>query len=350
MHEFDINHYDYQLPNEFIAQRPLSRREDSKLLILHRNQGMISHGAFSDILGCLGPCDVLVVNDTKVIAARLFGNKETGGKVEMLLLGEVDCSSRDGQVHVDCLVKHAGKVKVGTSISFSPRLSAVVAAVKPHGICEVNLIHEGDLLSILDEIGHVPLPPYIRREDGPEDRQRYQTVYARHYGSAAAPTAGLHFTKEILDKFRYRGVELAEITLHVSLGTFRPIRERDIRKHQMHHEMVDVSHQAAQTINQAKKLGKRVVAVGTTTVRALEFMTDSMGEIRSGRELCDLYIYPGYNFRTVDSMITNFHQPRSSLIVLCSAFAGNQLLMKAYQEALRMGYRFLSYGDVMFIV
>jgi S-adenosylmethionine:tRNA ribosyltransferase-isomerase len=298
----------------------------------------------------LGNNDLLVINDTKVIAARLFGNKETGGSVEMLLLGETQFPPVSEQAQWECLFKSASRIKEGTRICVNSHLTALVTAVKRQGIYEVILMHEGDLLSLLEGIGHIPLPPYIRRQDEPEDRRRYQTVYARQYGSAAAPTAGLHFSQEILDRLQDRGVEVAEVTLHVGLGTFRPIREKDIRKHHIHREVVEVSSAAAHTIKQAKRLGKRVVAVGTTTVRVLEFMTDDRGEVRSGRELCDLYIYPGYRFKMVDGMLTNFHQPRSSLLVLCSAFAGVQPLLRAYQEAIRRRYRFLSYGDAMFIV
>jgi S-adenosylmethionine:tRNA ribosyltransferase-isomerase len=268
----------------------------------------------------------------------------------MLLLEEEKYSPGIGHTKWKCLIKSGKRIKPDTRIRIDSHLTALVTAVKPQGVCEVSLFHEGDLLRFLTERGHVPLPPYIRRQDEPEDRHRYQTVYARHYGSAAAPTAGLHFSRENLDRLRDKGVEVAEVTLHIGLGTFRPIREKDVRNHHMHREMVEISPQAVYAIKHAKRLGKRIVAVGTTTVRVLEFMTDSRGEVRSGRELCDLYIYPGYRFKMVDGMITNFHQPRSSLLVLCSAFTGSQVLLRAYHEAISMRYRFLSYGDAMFIV
>jgi len=348
---FDIELYDYQLPENLIAQRPLDRRDESRLLALNRDSGEIRHLRFQDIFNHLGAGDILVLNDTRVIPARLFGLKKSGGKVETLLLepanGENGRSPTSGVWR--CLFKASGKVQEGMTIRYAERLSAEVIRVSSEGVVEVTFDCNGNLYEILDEIGHVPLPPYIRRDDAPEDKDRYQTVYASERGSVAAPTAGLHFTAEALKRLWDNGVRVTNVTLHVGLGTFRPIKQADIRNHVMHREMVEVSESAAQAINNGKDEGKRIVAVGTTTVRTLEFMTRN-GKLRSGREQCDCFIYPGYQFQMVDAMLTNFHQPRSSLVLLCSAFAGRERLLAAYREAVEREYRFLSYGDAMLII
>ena len=356
---FSIELYDYHLPPGLIAQRPQSRRDESRLLVLDSRRGIRDHKKFRDVVNYLGPDDLLVLNNSKVMPARLFGNRESGGRIEMLLLAPASGDDLSGwpgprnngnqSRRWKCLLKSSGKVREGMRLSFGPKLTACVKSAAVDGVFEVELEFEDDLHRVLDEIGHIPLPPYIRREDEPEDRSRYQTVYAEPFGSAASPTAGLHFTEGLLRELQNRGVERTTVTLHVGLGTFRPVKVDDIRHHRMHHEWVEVSEEAAETINRAKGKGKRIVAVGTTSVRVLEFM-GSGGRMRSGRESCGLYLYPGCTFSMVGAMITNFHVPRSSLLLLCSAFAGRDNLLPAYREAVQMGYRFLSYGDAMLIL
>jgi len=321
-------------------------------MIVDRNTGNLRDTIFRGILDYLGPEDMIVINNSKVIPARLFGHKKTGTKIELLLLKEAAGLPLEGNGRVvwECLLKPARRITVGETIQFSPELTACVTAAKPKGIFEVALVCKGDFWDTVEKIGHVPLPPYIRRPDQMEDRQRYQTVYAQDYGSVAAPTAGLHFSRSLLRELTDRGVEMVNVTLHVGLGTFQPMRKKDVRDHDMHQEMVEVTPEAADRINRAIESGKRIVAVGTTTVRVLEFMAGEGRAVKSGREPCDLYIYPGFHFKIVEAMVTNFHLPRSSLLMLCSAFAGTDLLLKTYHEAIRRRYRFYSYGDAMMIV
>ena len=347
---YAIDDYEYNLPPELIAQQPLEKRDSSRLLVLDSRSNCLRHEKFDSIVDYFGPDDLLVFNNSRVIPARIFGKRETGGKLEMLLLTPVHDSKHDGRhQRWNCLLKASRKIRKGSLFSFGPKLSASVIALKPDGVFEVALRCDGDLQETLEEIGHIPLPPYIERPDGANDRIRYQTVYATEYGSVACPTAGLHFTPELLRDLEHNEVEHVFLTLHVGLGTFRPVKETDFRNHRMHTEMVEVSERAAETINRAKLDGKRIVAVGTTSVRVLEFMGKD-GYMRSGRESCDLFIYPGYTFKMVDAIITNFHYPRSTLLLLCAAFVGNENILSAYREAVRLGYRFLSYGDAMLIV
>ncbi len=347
---FSIDLYDYHLPAERIAQRPLARRDESRLLVLDRETGDLRHEMFCDIPRHFGPGDLLVVNNSKVIPARIYGVKPSGGKVEMLLLSPVDGNGREGAPQPwKCLLRAAGRIREGFTVSFGPLLTASVSRCLDDGVFEVELTSRKDLFDVLSEIGHIPLPPYIRRPDESNDFERYQTVYAERFGSVASPTAGLHMTPELLRELEDRGVERVSVTLHVGLGTFRPLAVEDVRRHTMHSEVVEISPNAALQINDAKREGKRIVALGTTTVRVLEWM-GSEGRVRSGREECDLFIFPGFRFRMVDAMITNFHQPRSSLLLLCSAFAGRDRLLSAYHEAVRLGYRFLSYGDATLLL
>lgn len=333
--------YDYELPLELIAQTPLKNRSESRFMVLNRKEKTIKHHKFSDIVDMLTDQDVLVFNDTKVIPARLIGHKEnTNAVIEVLLLKDL------GENCWETLAKPQRRVKLGTIISFGDgRLRMRCIAKEDMGICKFELIYEGILVEILDALGQMPLPPYIHEKL--EDKNRYQTVYAKHPGSAAAPTAGLHFTEEILTKLKEKGVGLIFITLHVGLGTFRPVEEEDLTHHVMHEEYYEISQEAADALNQALRQKKRIIAVGTTSTRTLE------SAYQQGFKKCcattDIFIYPGYKFKVVDAQITNFHLPKSTLIMLVSALAGKDFILKAYQEAVKEKYRFFSFGDAMFI-
>lgn len=333
--------YDYELPLELIAQTPLKNRSESRFMVLNRKEQTIKHHKFSDIVDMLTDQDVLVFNDTKVIPARLIGHKEdTNAVIEVLLLKDL------GENCWETLAKPQRRVKLGTIISFGDgRLRMRCIAKEDMGICKFELIYEGILVEILDALGQMPLPPYIHEKL--EDKNRYQTVYAKHPGSAAAPTAGLHFTEEILTKLKEKGVGLIFITLHVGLGTFRPVEEEDLTHHVMHEEYYEISQEAADALNQALRQKKRIIAVGTTSTRTLE------SAYQQGFKKCcattDIFIYPGYKFKVVDAQITNFHLPKSTLIMLVSALAGKDFILKAYQEAVKEKYRFFSFGDAMFI-
>lgn len=333
--------YDYDLPQSLIAQTPLQNRSESRLMVVHRKEKAIEHKKFSDIVDYLTDQDVLVLNDTKVIPARLIGIKEeTNAVIELLLLKDL------GQNHWQTLCKPQRRVKVGSVVSFGDgKLKAVCISKEEMGICEFELQYEGILVEILDQLGTMPLPPYIHEKL--EDPNRYQTVYAKHLGSAAAPTAGLHFTQDLLDKLRKKGVKLIFITLHVGLGTFRPVDEDDLTHHKMHEEYYEISKEAALKLNEAKRLGKRIIAVGTTSTRTLESAYQD-GFVPTC-STTDIFIYPGYQFKAIDAQITNFHLPKSTLIMLVSAFAGRELILKAYEEAVKEKYRFFSFGDAMFI-
>ena len=352
---FSLQQYDYDLPADRIAQEPASRRDGSKLLFLGRGTGVISHHGFADLCNLLSPDDVLVLNDTEVIPARLLGRKATGGSAEVLLLdyaGAREATHDPGAFTCNCLVRASKGAKPGDVISFDKRLQGeVIGSTK--GVATIRFSSEVDFEKLLYHIGRTPLPPYIRRREGSlsrqEDSASYQTVYASKTGAIAAPTAGLHFTKALLKKVESKGVNIVAITLHVGYGTFAPVRAEDIRKHAMHSEAFHVSEESAETINRAKRRGGRIVAVGTTCVRTLEFASDSEGVISPGRGECDLFIYPGYGFKAVDAMVTNFHLPKSTLLMLVSAFAGRDSVLGAYREAMEKGYRFYSYGDAMFI-
>lgn len=358
---FTLSSYDFELPEGSIAQKPTQKRDESRLLHLDTVTGKIFHEMFSSLVDLLRPNDVLVVNDTRVFPARLFGHKETGGKIEFMLLhypepqniltekGKGAPAAWESKATVRGLLKSSKRPKPGTGLNFGPDLQGEVVDIASDATVTVRLFWNGELDLLLTKYGNVPLPPYIRRDCGNEssDRERYQTVYANKNGAIAAPTAGLHFTKSLLADIEKKGVAVATITLHVGYGTFAPVRVEDIRHHKIHAEYITVSKNAVDKVNSAKHAQGRVWAVGTTTTRALEYSADGQGGIRETQGPCDLYIYPGYTFRVVDNLVTNFHLPKSSLLFMVSAFAGREKVMKAYREALKKGYRFYSYGDAM---
>ena len=333
--------FDYELPEELIAQTPLSCRSSSRFMILDKKTGEIKHEQFINIVNYLGNNDVLVLNDTKVIPARLHGVKEkTNAHIELLLLKDI------GNDTWECLAKPARRINVGTNIIFGEGLlKATCIEKQDEGVCYFKLSYEGILLEILDKLGEMPLPPYIHEQL--EDKDRYQTVYAKNSGSAAAPTAGLHFTKEILEALENKGVEIIYITLHVGLGTFRPVSVHDVKEHKMHSEFYSISSKSASALNKALALKKNIISVGTTTTRTLESAYDN--GFKETSNWTDIFIYPGYQFKVVKSLITNFHLPKSTLIMLVSALAGKENIMNAYKEAVKEKYRFFSFGDSMFI-
>jgi len=352
---YRLNDYHYDLPADLIAQQPVEPRDSSKLLCLERQTERLTHAVFGDLGDHLKAGDVLVLNNTAVIPARLEGIKESGGKVEVLITdfgGGRQSNEKNGNFVCRCLVKASKPSAPGTWFHFADGLKAEVLDVG-YGDYRLKFHADGDFETLLYRIGQVPLPPYIKRNSGGlsdwDDKASYQTVYASRKGAIAAPTAGLHFTQKLLKDLRVAGLKIVELTLHVGYGTFLPVRVNDIRRHQMHAELFSISAQAADMINAASTEGKKVVAVGTTCVRTLEFASDSNGAVQPGHGSCDLFIYPGYRFKTVDAMITNFHLPKSTLLMLVSAFAGRQNVLNAYQEAIRQRYRFYSYGDAMFI-
>lgn len=334
----------YDLPQELIAQNPLIDRSSSRLMHMDRVTGEITHGIFKDVCDYLKPGDCLVINDTKVIPARLFGAKEdTNAKIEVLLL------KRKSDNTWETLVKPGKKCKVGTRIVFGDGLlTGVVEDVLEEGNRLIRFEYEGIFEEILDKLGQMPLPPYITVQL--EDKTRYQTVYAKYEGSAAAPTAGLHFTKELLRKIEDMGVKIAHVTLHVGLGTFRPVKVENILEHHMHSEFYMIDEENAKLINDAKANGNRVIAVGTTSCRTLESCADWKGHIVSGSGWTDIFIYPGYDFKIIDGLITNFHLPESTLLMLVSAFAGREHIMEAYRVAVKEKYRFFSFGDAMILI
>lgn len=333
----------FDLPQELIAQDPLEDRSASRLLVLDRETGQMEHHIFKEIVNYLNPGDCLVINDTKVIPARLFGSKVgTDAKIEILLL-----KRREGDVW-ETLVKPGKKAKPGTQISFGDGiLMGEVLEVAEDGNRLIRFTYEGIFEEILDRLGQMPLPPYITHQL--KDKNRYQTVYAKHDGSAAAPTAGLHFTPELLKEIRDKGVNIAHVTLHVGLGTFRPVKVEDVTQHHMHSEFYMVEEEQAQLINRTKAEGKRVICVGTTSCRTVESASDENGVLHSGSGWTDIFIYPGYRFKILDALITNFHLPESTLLMLVSALAGKENIEKAYAEAVRERYRFFSFGDAMLI-
>lgn len=339
----NINEFDYLLPQELIAQEPLRFREQSRLLVIDKNTGRIRHRSFSDVLEYLHEGDVLVSNNTRVIPARLFGHKEeTGAKIEVVLLKRLD------QKHWEALVRPGKRIKPGTMIVFKEGvLSARAVDVTSSGERVLEFIYDGVFEEKLDILGQVPLPPYIHKKL--DDPERYQTVYACHPGSAAAPTAGLHFTDALIENIKAKGIEWVEILLHVGLGTFRPVKAEDIKNHNMHSEDYAISFEAADSINGAIQEGRRIISVGTTTTRALE-SAYSDGKIRPGENSTDIFIYPGYDFKVISGLITNFHLPKSTLLMLVSALAGRDNIIKAYAEAVEQQYRFFSFGDAMLII
>ena len=355
-----LDDYDYHLPPEQIAQYPASQRDQSRLLVLDAAMGALAHQRFTDIVDWLRPGDLLVVNTTRVFPARLLGRKESGGRAELFLLSYprpsalADAATPWQQATAPALIKTSKRPKPGSLLHFSEQLLARVDAYTPDGKARVTLLYRMETGETLDTLlkshGQIPLPPYISRTSLPEDSQRYQTLYARHTGSVAAPTAGLHFSDELLAALGARGVQMASIVLHVGYGTFAPVRSEDIRDHKIHREAVEVSIETAASVNRVRAAGGRVWAVGTTTVRTLEFAADEAGRVQRLAGECDLFIYPGYRFRVVDNLITNFHLPKSSLLFLVSALAGRSHILAAYLEAVAQGYRFFSYGDAMAIV
>lgn len=333
----------YDLPKELIAQTPLEPRDSSRLLVLDREKQTLEHKHFYDIIDYLNEGDLLVANDSRVLPARIYGIKdETGAKVEFLLLKQV------ANNRWETLCKPGKKAKVGTKFSFGNGiLRATVVDVKDDGNRIVDFDCEENFFTTLDKIGQMPLPPYITAEL--KDKERYQTVYSHELGSAAAPTAGLHFTTELMDRIKAKGVKIAYVTLHVGLGTFRPVKVDDVTKHKMHSEHYEVPEETAKLINETKKNGGRVIAVGTTSCRTLESVAAMYGEIKPYEGFTDIFIYPGFEFKVLDGLITNFHLPESTLIMLVSAFAGYDFIMNAYKEAVKEKYRFFSFGDAMFI-
>ncbi len=338
----NIEQFDFELPEELIAQTPLEKRDTSKLLILDKKTGEIEHKHFTDIIDYLESGDTLVLNDTKVIPARLYGVKEeTKALIEILLLKEVKKDTWE------CLVKPAKRIHVGEIVKFSDKLSAQCTEVKDEGIRVFKLIYKGILYEILDELGEMPLPPYIHEKL--KDKDRYQTVYAKNIGSAAAPTAGLHFTLDLLNKIKEKNVNVVYITLHVGLGTFRPVNVENINDHKMHSEFYMMSKETAEVLKQTRKNNKKIISVGTTSTRTLETIMNLYGEFKECSGWTDIFIYPGYKFKAIDNLITNFHLPKSTLVMLVSALAGRENIMNAYKEAIKREYRFFSFGDSMFI-
>lgn len=350
---FALQDYHYDLPAGLIAQHPHDRRDRSRLLVLDRRTGKLSHLRFDRICDYFQAGDVLVVNDTRVVPARLHGKKETGGSIELLVLDpykDPELGSRDGY---ECLLKSAKRPRRDSLIFLQSGVCAKIQKAPENGKAFVRFLTSEPLLEILRNIGSVPLPPYIHRGNGSsnnEDRQSYQTVYALRPGAVAAPTAGLHFTEELLQTLQERSIEIVKVTLHVGYGTFAPLRSADIRDHRMHAEYAEISVDSAGRIRSAKTENRRIIAVGTTVVRTLEWVATEFGEVSPFSGLCNHYIYPGYRFRVINGMITNFHLPGSSLILLVSAFAGRTEVLAAYTKAIELGYRFFSYGDAMLIL
>lgn len=333
----------YDLPEELIAQTPLEQRDSSRLLSLDRLSGEVHHEHFYNIINHLNPGDCLVMNDSRVLPARLLGHRPTGGAIEVLLLRDL------GDGKWECLAKPGRKMQVGQDVIFgNGELTATVAEVLNDGNRVVQFHYEGIFLEVLERLGKMPLPPYIKEEL--QNQERYQTVYSREVGSAAAPTAGLHFTPELLDAIRAKGVKTAFVTLHVGLGTFRPVKAEEIAEHHMHSELCMMSQETADILNETKRAGGRVICVGTTSCRTLESLVNEDGTFAAKSKWTDIFIYPGYTFKAMDGLITNFHLPESTLIMLVSAFAGKEHVMAAYEEAVKERYRFFSFGDAMCIL
>ncbi len=332
----------YDLPEELIAQTPLLARDSSRLLVLHKDSGALEHKHFYDILDYLNPGDCLVMNDSRVLPARLLGHRPTGGAVEVLLLRDL------GEKRWECLVKPGRKMQVDSEVIFgNGELTAIVREVKEDGNRIVEFRYEGIFLEVLERLGKMPLPPYIKEEL--QDQERYQTVYSREVGSAAAPTAGLHFTQALLEKAREKGIKTAFVTLHVGLGTFRPVKAEEIAQHHMHAELCMLSQETADILNETKAQGGRIVCVGTTSCRTLESLVGEDGHFEAASKWTEIFIFPGYKFKAMDALITNFHLPESTLVMLVSALAGRENILHAYEEAVKARYRFFSFGDAMFI-
>ena len=337
-----VEDFNYELPEELIAQTPIEKRDESRLMVLNREKQTIEHKTFKDIINYLEPGDCLVRNNTKVIPARLYGKKATGAKIEFLLLNRIE-----GDIW-ECIVRPGHKLKPGTEVEFGDGiLKATILDVMEGGTRKVVFQYEGIFNEILDKIGLMPLPPYIH--ETLKEKDRYQTVYAKYEGSAAAPTAGLHFTEALFNEIKEKGVEIANVTLHVGIGTFRPVKVENVEEHHMHSEHFYIKQEDADKINKAKQNGKRIIAVGTTSCRVLETIADEKGMVKPTEGDTQIFIYPGYQFKCLDGLITNFHLPQSTLLMLVSALAGKDYIMRAYNEAVKEKYRFFSFGDAMFI-
>ena len=338
-----VTEFDYELPEELIAQTPIEKRDESRLMVLNRKNNTIEHKTFKDIIDYLEPGDCLIRNNTKVIPARIYGKKETGANIEFLLLNNIE-----GDIW-ETIVRPGNKLHIGTKVIFgNGLLTAEILDTMPGGTRKVLFTYKGIFNEILDKIGLMPLPPYIHEEL--KEKDRYQTVYAKYEGSAAAPTAGLHFTNELLEKIEQKGIDIANVTLHVGIGTFRPVKEDTVEAHEMHSEHFYIKQEDCDKINKAKKNGKRVIAVGTTSCRVLETIANpENGTVEPIEGDTQIFIYPGYTFKCIDGLITNFHLPQSTLLMLVSALAGKEYIMKAYNEAVQEKYKFFSFGDAMFI-
>ena len=337
-----VSDFNYELPEELIAQHPYDKRDEARLMVLDRKTQIIEHKVFKDIIDYLEPGDCLVINNTKVLPARLLGKKDTGAKIEFLLLKRIEGD------YWEVMVRPGNKLKPGTKVSFGDGiLKAEILEVLEGGNRKVKFEYNGIFNEILDKIGLMPLPPYIK--ENLKDKDKYQTVYAKYDGSAAAPTAGLHFTEELLDKIKEKGIEVANVTLHVGIGTFRPVKVENVEDHLMHSEHFYIKQEDADKINKAKETGHRVIAVGTTSCRVLESISDETGKVKATEGDTSIFIYPGYKFKCLDCLITNFHLPESTLIMLVSSLAGRKFILKAYNEAVKERYLFFSFGDAMFI-
>ena len=338
-----LTEFNYELPEELIAQTPIEKRDESRLMILDRKKQTIEHKIFREVIDYLEPGDCLVRNNTKVLPARLYGKKETGAKVEFLLINQIEKDIWE------CIVRPGNKLHVGAKVIFGEGiLEAEILETLPGGTRKVQFNYKGIFNEILDEIGLMPLPPYIHEQL--QNKDRYQTVYAKYQGSAAAPTAGLHFTEELLKKIEQKGIKIANVTLHVGIGTFRPVKEENIEKHDMHSEHYYIKKEDVEKINQTKENGGKIIAVGTTSCRVLETIADEKtGKVKEAEGDTKIFIYPGYKFKCIDGLITNFHLPESTLLMLVSALAGREYILKAYNEAVKEKYKFFSFGDAMFI-
>lgn len=339
-----VSDFNYELPKELIAQHPYDKRDEARLMVLDKRNQSIEHKVFKDIIDYLNPGDCLVINNTKVIPARLYGKKDTGANVEFLLLKRIENDIWEAMVRPGQKLKSGSKVVFGDGL-----LKATVLEVLENGNRKVEFEYEGIFNEILDQIGLMPLPPYIT-EATREDNEKYQTVYAKYDGSAAAPTAGLHFTEALLEKIKEKGIEIANVTLHVGIGTFRPVKVENVEEHEMHSEHYYIKKEDAEKINFAKRTGHKVISVGTTSCRVLESVADENGMVKETEGDTSIFIYPGYKFKCIDSLITNFHLPESTLIMLVSSLAGKDFIMKAYEEAIKQRYKFFSFGDAMLIL
>ncbi|MBR3613640.1 MAG: tRNA preQ1(34) S-adenosylmethionine ribosyltransferase-isomerase QueA [Clostridia bacterium] len=338
-----VSDFNYELPEHLIAQHPYDKRDEARLMVLDKENKTIEHKVFKDVIDYLNPGDCLVINNTKVIPARLYGKKDTGANVEFLLLKRIEGDFWEAMVRPGSKLKSGAKVIFGEGL-----LKATVLEVLENGNRKVEFKYNGIFNEILDQIGLMPLPPYIT-EATREDNSKYQTVYAKYDGSAAAPTAGLHFTEELLEKIKEKGIEVANVTLHVGIGTFRPVKVENVEEHEMHSEHYYIKQEDVDKINKAKRNGKRVIAVGTTSCRVLESVADENGMMKEIEGDTSIFIYPGYKFKCIDGLITNFHLPESTLIMLVSTLAGKDFIMKAYNEAVKVEYKFFSFGDAMII-